>query len=137
MIRNPKHPETIEGVDPPLAQIDHILSNEEDLVPSSGFLASVMERVHEQAAAPVPILFPWKRAIPGILLAAAVLGWGAAVLVRSALPALRTLSLAAPHLPTTLTLPLEDAGWVALALAISLLSTLLSRRLAGRSGLLW
>jgi hypothetical protein len=32
--------------------------------------------------------------------------------------------------------PVEQAGWVALALGISLLSWLLSRRLAGRGGLL-
>jgi len=136
MNRNPNQPEPIESADQGLAQIHQILASEEDLLPSSGFLASVMERVHEQAAAPAPILFPWKRAIPGILLAAAVLGWGAVELFRAALPALRTLSLAPPHLPATLIPPLEDAGWVALALTVSLLSTLLSRRLAGRSGLL-
>jgi len=136
MNRNPKQPEAMDGADMHLAEIDHILATEEELIPSSGFLASVMERVREQAAAPAPILFPWKRAIPGILLAAAVLGWGAVELFRSALPALRDLSLPAPHLPATLVLPLEDAGWVALALAISLLASLFSRRLAGRSGLL-
>ena len=136
MNRNPKHPEAIDSADLRLAQIDHILATEQELVPSSGFLASVMERVHEESAAPAPIPFPWKRAIPGILLAAAVLGWGAVELVRSALPALGTLSLPAPHLSANLALPLEDAAWVALALTISLLSTLLSRRLAGRSSLL-
>jgi hypothetical protein len=32
--------------------------------------------------------------------------------------------------------PLEEVGWIALALGLSLLSWLLSRRLAGRTGLL-
>jgi len=136
MNRNPKQREAIDGAAKDLAEIDHLLASEEELIPSSGFLASVMERVHEEAAAPAPILFPWKRAIPGILLAVAVLGWGAVELFRAALPALRNLSVSGPNLPGPLVLPLEDAGWVALALTVSLLSTLLSRRLAGRSGLL-
>jgi len=35
-----------------------------------GFLASVMDRVREEAAAPPPIPFPWKRALPGMALVA-------------------------------------------------------------------
>jgi hypothetical protein len=35
-----------------------------------------------------------------------------------------------------MTLPLQQAGWVALALGISLASWLLARRFAGRSALL-
>jgi hypothetical protein len=117
-------------------EIDRILATEEALIPSSGFLASVMERVQEEAAAPAPIRFPWKRAIPGILLTAGVLGWGGYVLVREGVAAVRDLSFAPPHLAVALTQPLELAGWVAMALGASLLSWLLSRRLAGRSGLL-
>jgi hypothetical protein len=116
--------------------IDHILATEEELVPSSGFLASVMERVQDEAAAPAPIPFPWKRAIPGMLLAVGVLGWGGIELVRVAAPALHEISLSAPHFSVALTRSLEDAAWVALALGISLVCSLLSRRLAGRSGLL-
>jgi hypothetical protein len=118
------------------ATIDRILAAEEVLVPSSGFLASVMESVREEATVPPPIPFPWKMAVPGILLAAGVLGWGAFELVRYSLPAVREVSLTPPHISAALILPLEQAGWVAGALAVSLLSWLLSRRLAGRSGLL-
>lgn len=117
-------------------EIDRILATEEELIPSSGFLASVMESVREEAVAPPPIPFPWVRAVPGILLAAGVLGWGAVVLVRSGLPALREISLTPPSLSAAAMRPLEEAGWVAMALGASLLSWLLSRRLAGRSGLL-
>ena len=117
-------------------EIDRILATEEELIPSSGFLASVMENVREEAAAPPPIPFPWVRAVPGMILAAGVLGWGAVELIRSGLPALREVSLTPPHLSAAVTRPLEEAGWVALALGVSLLSWLLSRRLAGRSGLL-
>jgi hypothetical protein len=118
-------------------EIDRILAAEEELVPSSGFLAAVMESVREEAAAPPPIPFPWVRAVPGMILAAGVLGWGAVELVRYSLPVLRGISLTPlPPLSAAVMQPLEQAGWVALALGASLLSWLLSRRLAGRSGLL-
>jgi hypothetical protein len=117
-------------------QLDRILTTEEELIPSSGFLASVMERMHEEARIPAPIPFPWKRAIPGILLAGGVFGWGAFEFARRAIPAVQALALTQPHLPVAVVRPLEEAGWVALALAISLASWLLSRRIAGRGGLL-
>jgi hypothetical protein len=116
--------------------LDNILAAEEELIPSSGFLASVMERVHEEAAAPPPIPFPWVRAIPAIVVAAVVLGGSAVELIRLAIPAVLNLALTPPHLTAAITQPLEQAGWVALALTASLLSWLLSRRLAGRSSLL-
>ena len=58
------------------AAIDRILATEEELIPSSGFLAATMERVREEAACPKPIPFPWLRALPGIVLGVFVLGWG-------------------------------------------------------------
>jgi hypothetical protein len=120
--------------------IDRILASEEPLIPSSGFLESVMERVREEAAVPPPIPFPWKRAIPGVFLTAGVFGWGAVELIRHGLPAVGPISLATPLLPpglvAELVVPLKQAGWVALGLGISLLCWLLSRRLGGRSGLL-
>jgi len=114
--------------------IDPILAGEEELIPSSGFLASVMERVQDEARAPAPIPFPWKRAVPGILLAAGVFGWGAYEFVRQAIPAARSIVLTPSPIPASVALPLEQAGWVALALGVSLASWLLSRRLAGLSG---
>lgn len=119
-----------------LSEIDRILATEEELVPSSGFLASVMDRVHDEARMPAPLPFPWKRAIPGVVLATAVFGWGAYEFSRQAIPAARALSDAQLEIPASLQHPLEQAGWVALALGISLASWLLSRRLAGNSGLL-
>ena len=131
MIRKPTGQPALDS-----SRIDRILASEEELVPSSGFLASVMDRVEQEAAAPPPIPFPWKRAIPGILLAGGVFGWGAVAMVRAGLPAVPVVPLTLPQLSTALRLPLEQAGWAALALAASLFSWLLSRRLAGRSGLL-
>ena len=118
------------------AKIEAILASEEELIPSSGFLASVMERVQEEAVAPPPIPFPWKRALPGILATTGVFAWGAVKLFRQGMPALSSPTLPLPHLPVALVVPVEQAGWVALALGATLLSWLLSRRLAGRGGLL-
>ncbi len=47
------------------SDLDRILSREEEIFPSSGFAASVMEAVQREAAVPPPIPFPWKRALPG------------------------------------------------------------------------
>lgn len=116
--------------------IDRILAAEDQLVPSSGFLASVMERIHEEAAAPPPIPFPWKRAVPGLVFVTGVLGWSAFKLVHQGLPTVGGITLAIPHLSGAVEVSLKQAGWIAIALAASLLSWLLSRRLAGRSGLL-
>ncbi len=116
--------------------IDRILAADDQLVPSSGFLASVMERVREEAAAPPPIPFPWKPARPGLVIVIGLLGWILSRLVQQGLPKVSTLPLTIPHLSAAAMRPLEQAGWVALAFGISLFSWLLSRRLAGRSGLL-
>jgi len=123
-------------VDMNQSTIDRILASEEELIPSSGFLSSVMESVREEARTPPPIPFPWKRAVPGMALSAGVFGWGGLVLVRQVIPVARELSLAKVHLSAAAARPVEQAGWVALALAASLASWLLSRQLAGRSGLL-
>ena len=60
-------------------EIDRALRGQDAIVPSSGFAGAVMEAVRREAAAPAPIPFPWKRAIPGmaawaVAVAAAVMG---------------------------------------------------------------
>jgi len=143
--RNPIEPDPTQvsqtapaKIDP--SPIDAILASEEPLLPSSGFLAAVMERVEEESRPPAPLPFPWKRALPGIVLVAAVFGSGAVELVRLAIPALQQARHALPTLPAALPQaiaavppailqPLQSAAWVALALGLSLASWLLSRRL--------
>ena len=115
--------------------IESILATEEELIPSSGFLSAVMERVHDEANATAPIPFPWKRAVPAIVLAVGVFGWAAFEFVRQGIPAARSITFTPPQIPAAIERPLEQAGWVAMALAISLVSWLLSRRIAGQSGL--
>jgi len=119
-----------------LDSIDRILETEEPLLPSSGFLASVMQGVREEAAAPPPIPFPWKRVLPGVVLIAGVFAWGVFEFACNGLPAVGSVPLALPHLSAAAVRSLEQASWIAGALGVSLLSWLLSRRLAGRSGLL-
>ena len=116
-----------------IERIDGILAEEEEIVPSSGFAAAAMERVREEAAAPAPIPIPWKQAIPGFLLAAGVLGWGAWETARAALPEARQIFANPPAIPMAAGRGLEDAGWVALALAVSFCSWALARRLTRRS----
>jgi hypothetical protein len=57
-------------------------------------------------------------------------------LVRAGIPAMKQGLPATVQIPPGLVQPLEQAGWVALALAVSLASWLLARRLAGRAELL-
>jgi len=103
-------------------EIDRILANEDALVPSSGFLASVMERVREEAAAPAPIPFPWKRALPGAIVIVGAFGAAAIDMARQGLPAASEFALTTPHISVAMERPLGQAGWVALAMGVSLLS---------------
>ena len=109
-------------------RIDEILATEQELVPSSGFLSSVMERVRAEAAAPPPLAFPWKRFVPGMLVTAGVMGWAAVELVRFVGPQLNEVKLAPPQIGPAIIQPLEQAGWVVTALAVSLISWMISRR---------
>jgi hypothetical protein len=115
-------------------EFDRILSEEEEILPSFGFGAAVMDAVRHEAAVPAPIPFPWRRALPG--LAATALS-----LVSVLVVALTQMGrgLAAPPLPAEWTnwlVPMmrammnAGAGWVALALLLTLASVMLSMRLA-------
>ncbi|MHB1794560.1 MAG: hypothetical protein ACYCPO_06300 [Acidobacteriaceae bacterium] len=57
--------------------LDRVLREREEIVPSSGFVASVMEAVQQEAAASAPIPFPpipfpWKWALPGLMASVAL-----------------------------------------------------------------
>lgn len=112
------------------------LGSEDELMPSSGFVAGVMERVHAEAAAPPPIPFPWKRALPGFVLAAGALGWGVVELVRMSAVALHDPGQGSLPVPTGAVQELHSLGWVALALGVALAGWLGARRVSGDSGLM-
>jgi hypothetical protein len=128
------HREESDAVE--MSRLDGILAWEEEIVPSSGFLAAVMEQVEEEARMPAPIPFPWKRAIPGMVLVAVVFGGSLVELVRVGIPLLKEQPLPAVHLSMAAGQQVGAAGWVAVALGVSLASWLLARLLAGRTGLL-
>jgi hypothetical protein len=52
--------------------------------------------------------------------------------VRWGIASARAIPLTVPHGAIALTFPFDHAGWVALALGISLASWLLARKIAGR-----
>src|ERR1035441_7343499 len=102
-------------------EIGRILATEEELMPFSGFVASVMDRVRQEAALPAPIPFPWKRAILILLLASGAVGWGAVELVRLGLTGLgltglsqlglNWLTIFPQHLSADVVRSVEEAGW--------------------------
>jgi hypothetical protein len=48
-------------------ELDRLLADDERLLPSSGFVASVMEQVQRDAFVPPALPFPWTRALPGFV----------------------------------------------------------------------
>jgi hypothetical protein len=117
-------------------EMDRILSKQDEIVPSSGFTASVMEAVRREAEAPAPIPFPWKRALPVLVLAAAAIVLVGIVGVAAVVQLSHGSSVA--QLPATPPLslgPSSKAGgaavWTALALLMAFISVKISLRLAG------
>ena len=78
--------------------------------------------------------FPWKRFLPGFVLAAGVLGWGTVETVRYAINQSGEFALPKIEMVSSLSEPMQQAGWVVAALAVSAASWVLSRRIAGRPG---
>jgi hypothetical protein len=88
--------------------LDRILASEEPLVPSSGFAASVLERMREAASAPPPLPFPWRRFLLGLLVSLALsglCGW-----IAASLHATEALAAAIDHALTDPRLSLALAG---------------------------
>ncbi len=127
-------PESHPGA--PNDAIDSILAADDPLVPSSGFLAGVMERVREEAIVPQPIPFPWKRALPAMVLVAGTIVWLIYEFIRTALAGEWQIAFNAPHLPAAELNLIKPALWIALSLGFPLVSWAISRRLTRNSSLL-
>jgi len=114
--------------------LDQILSGEQDIVPSSGFVPSVMEVVRREAETPPAIPFPWKRALPGLAawalvlvsLVIAVLSWRGTEAGDSSVSAVSSELMAIVEAASA-----AGAVWIALALVLSFASVRLSMHLAG------
>jgi hypothetical protein len=121
-------------------ELDRILSTDQEIVPSSNFTANVMDKVRMEASAPAPIPFPWKRALPGLILCALTV---VAVFVTAVLhPGPQGVEkVAGPSIWTGLWPGIVELlrmanvgglGWIFLALLLTFVSVKLSLRLAGR-----
>jgi hypothetical protein len=116
---------------------DHILSKEQQIIPSSGFVISVMDAVRRESAVPPPLPFPWKRALPGIFAA------GVALLSTCVAASMLFIQGSAPQpLPARLQSTFSQvfkgwntvgASWITLALVVSLVSVKLSMHFASRN----
>lgn len=118
-------------------ELDRMLSRQDEIVPSSGFVSSVMDAVRREAPVPdpdpapfPPLAFPWVRALPVFLALAAVIAMLVVGFVEMAhAPITATqgplLSPAVEH-----ALAQINAGWVAAALLIAFFSAFFSVRFA-------
>jgi hypothetical protein len=122
--------------------LDHLLMEREEIVPSSGFLASVMEAVQQEATAPAPIPFPWKWALPGLIVAVSITVGMITRWLYSGIPvshpahpaasrmSMETLSASLPQMQTA-TSTVVALEWSALALVISFAAFWISMRISG------
>jgi hypothetical protein len=115
-------------------ELDRIMSDEESIVPSSGFTASVMAAVQRDSSASVPIAFPWRRVLPGL----AASGLALAVLLQQLFmqPGISAVRFRSAWLPDLVKV-VESAKhfgvqWIAFALLLTFVSMRLSARLAPR-----
>jgi hypothetical protein len=119
-------------------EVDRMLSSpgKDEILPSSGFALAVMDAVRREAAAPPPIPFPWRRALPGMIVAGLVfvLALISLVVLIVHLPA-STIPQVSASLPSSAQLGLHEdielaTKWTALALLLAFVSVKLSMRLA-------
>jgi hypothetical protein len=123
------------------AEINSILSREDEILPSSGFAVSVMDAVRRDAAAPPPIPFPWKRALPGLVVGgfalALVLVAGIMAVAQAGKATAPQFSVSSPSVAPSLFHGggIESAvTWTLLALLVAFVSVKLSVRLtSGRA----
>jgi hypothetical protein len=115
--------------------LDHILSESEDIHPSSGFATSVMTAVRRDATIPPPIPFPWKYASPGVGIAGLALMWvfvGVVELARKA-AVMQVSSVQSSVLLRILQRTINGRnGWIALVLFVTMASLRLSFRFSLR-----
>jgi hypothetical protein len=119
-------------------ELDRVLLRKSEIIPSSGFVRSVMAAVRSEAAAPPPIPFPWKRALPGLLVCVIAIAWSVVDVFRSpARPSASVISQTATNWIDAVA-PLLDkaqmfgAQWILLGLLLTFAGLKLTWRLAGR-----
>ena len=117
------------------AEMDQILCRPDEIVPSSGFTESVMGAIQQEASVPPPIPFPWKRALPVLVLAGlSVVGVLAGAIAAFVMAGRASVAIPIPAASAWLpgSNPLHSAvAWTVAALVATLLAVTVSMRLAG------
>ena len=106
--------------------LDRILASEPGIEPSADFAPSVMRAVRAVAAEPAALAFPWRRALPGLCVAAAAIAFTVIVLPMGA----HGVSAADPYAAQVqqavegMLRQLHDTGaaWIVLALMLTLVA---------------
>ena len=116
--------------------LDHVLATEVPLAPSSGFAASVMERISDEATrSHKPLLFPWRRILPGMILLVPGLAYMVLQLVKTLIAASATQAEpSAPFIATAIALNpqyLQMLLWIAAAAALTFITWRITQRLVG------
>jgi len=109
-------------------ELDRWLSEDEAIVPSSGFTGGVMDAVRREASAPPPIPFPWTRALPGIA------AWAVAIVSTLALSVQSTTNVTAGPVgafaKAIIDISISPATpWLALAVVLTVVPVMWSLRL--------
>jgi len=115
----------------------HLASASDDLAPSSGFAASVMDSIYAQAIEPPPIAFPWRRVLPGAIAVVCALLALVVFVIRTAKAspgaASSSSAVVQSHLALSFTPSEVTLGWILLAACLSIAAIAASFRLTGRS----
>jgi hypothetical protein len=113
--------------------LDRVLSEQIEIVPSRDFASGVMNVVRREASAPPPIPFPWKRALPGLAAGAVALVAMILVLVKNtgrptlAAPIQASIFPALEHVVDFA--KMYGIGWILVAMLVTLACAAVSMRL--------
>ncbi len=116
-----------------MSDIDRILSSDPVIEPTVGFASRVMEQVRQEAVAPPPLEFPWRRFLPGAITCAAMVLIALGVVVTSLDPAAMSAEPETTPVPAFDIAVLSQAPTIAaIALVGSLLVAWLAMRFAAQ-----
>ena len=113
----------------------HLAAPSDELTPSSGFAASVMESIHAQAIEPPPIAFPWRRVLPGAIAIACALLALVVFVIRAAKAGFAVAPTSSASVLTRITHAMSFpsgqtmAAWFLLAACLSISAIVVSLRL--------
>jgi hypothetical protein len=115
-------------------ELDRILSSDEMLEPSSGFATAALRAVHEAAAEPPPLPFPWGRLAIGLAACGTLTVSATALALRTnlSLASLPTLASLPPPLPQ-LAVVAPELGYATITILASLGTLRAVQRFARRT----